>query len=68
MRRWLEKIGQIVHAFHIPLIVDEAHGAHFSFYKGFPSGAVKAGADIVVHTVQIIKTVYLCNICFIILR
>ncbi len=48
----IEKIGQIVHAFHIPLIVDEAHGAHFSFYKGFPSGAVKAGADIVVHSLH----------------
>ena len=46
----VEEIVRIVHDFHIPVIVDEAHGAHLGFYDGFPSSAVKAGADIVIHS------------------
>lgn len=34
------------------LIVDEAHGAHLGFGWGFPDGAVKAGADIVVQSLH----------------
>ena len=29
-------IAEIVHAHQIPLIVDEAHGAHFGFSERFP--------------------------------
>jgi arginine/lysine/ornithine decarboxylase len=46
-------IARVVHAHGIPLIVDEAHGAHFSFGEGaFPESAVKCGADLVIQSVH----------------
>jgi len=45
-------ISEIVHAHQIPLIVDEAHGAHFEFSDEFPESAVKAGADIVINSIH----------------
>ena len=38
----------------IPLIVDEAHGAHLGLFgeDGFPDGAVKCGADLVVQSLH----------------
>ena len=35
-----------------PLIVDEAHGAHFGFYEGYPESAVKQGADIIIQSLH----------------
>ena len=32
----IEAIAEIVHEYKIPLIVDEAHGAHFGFHSYFP--------------------------------
>lgn len=43
------QIAEIVHKRGIPLIVDEAHGAHFN-QEGFPSSAVRMGADIVIQS------------------
>lgn len=40
------------HARGVPVLVDEAHGAHFGFGHGFPDGAVRAGADLVVHSLH----------------
>lgn len=34
----------------IPLIVDEAHGTHFTFHPAFPQSALAAGADIVIQS------------------
>jgi arginine decarboxylase len=34
------------------VLVDEAHGAHFPFWRGFPGSALAAGADVVVHGVH----------------
>lgn len=48
----VEKIAETVHDFHIPLIVDEAHGAHLGFSEKFPDNAIKAGADIVIHSLH----------------
>lgn len=49
----VEKIAKIVHAHGIPLIVDEAHGAHFSFGSGeFPKSAIQCGADLVIQSVH----------------
>ena len=48
----IEKIAEIVHRYHIPLIVDEAHGAHLGFLQNFPQNAVKAGADLVIHSLH----------------
>ncbi|MDD7770635.1 aminotransferase class I/II-fold pyridoxal phosphate-dependent enzyme [Suipraeoptans intestinalis] len=36
----------------IPLIVDEAHGAHFGFHPYFPASANEKGADIVIHSLH----------------
>lgn len=47
-------IAEAVHAHGIPLIVDEAHGAHFSFAKvgRFPASALECGADIVIQSLH----------------
>ncbi|KAL5703118.1 hypothetical protein ACHQM5_028252 [Ranunculus cassubicifolius] len=46
----LTTIGILCHSRGIPLIVDEAHGAHFLFHSGFPSSALEQGADIAVQS------------------
>jgi len=38
------------HARGIPLIVDEAHGAHFRFSSRLPATAIESGADIAVQS------------------
>lgn len=43
-------IAGVVHEYNIPLIVDEAHGAHFKLMGGCPKSAVDCGADIVVQS------------------
>jgi len=43
-------IAQLAHQRGIPLIVDEAHGAHFAFHPEFPTPSLAAGADIVVQS------------------
>lgn len=48
----VQRIAEIVHKKGIPLIVDEAHGAHFGLHKCFPQSAVKLGADIVIQSVH----------------
>ncbi len=45
-------IADICHKQGIPLMVDEAHGAHLGFSKEFSGGAVKAGADIVIQSLH----------------
>ena len=37
---------------YFPLIVDEAHGAHFGFHPYFLENANQKGADIVIHSVH----------------
>ena len=48
----VEEIAQIVHSYGIPLIVDEAHGAHLGFHPAFAGGSSRAGADLVVTSVH----------------
>ena len=48
----VKKIAEVAHAHEIPLIVDEAHGAHFGFDPYFPKNANENGADIVIHSVH----------------
>ena len=43
-------IAQLAHQHGIPLIVDEAHGAHFAFHPELPIAALAAGADLVVQS------------------
>lgn len=45
-------IAQAAHAHGIPLIVDEAHGAHFGMHPIFPESSVRLGADLVIHSVH----------------
>jgi len=48
----IKTIASIAHQHHIPLIVDEAHGAHFHFSEQFPAQALELGADIVIHSLH----------------
>ena len=48
----IEAIAEIVHEYKIPLIVDEAHGAHFGFHSYFPQNANTQGADVVIHSLH----------------
>ena len=49
----IEAIAGIAHRAGIPLIVDEAHGAHFSFGEGeFPVSALRKGADVVIQSLH----------------
>lgn len=45
-------IAKICHKQGIPLIVDQAHGAHFPFSAYFPEDALAAGADVVIQSVH----------------
>lgn len=47
----LPAICALCHEKNVPVLVDEAHGAHLGFGP-FPSGAVAAGADIVVQSLH----------------
>ncbi|MDZ8188113.1 MAG: aminotransferase class I/II-fold pyridoxal phosphate-dependent enzyme [Nostoc sp. ChiSLP02] len=48
----LKAIANIAHKYNIPLLVDEAHGAHFSFHPKLPISALAAGADLTVQSVH----------------
>lgn len=48
----VRRIAGICHRYGVPLIVDQAHGAHFPFSKYFPEDAVSAGADVVIQSVH----------------
>ncbi|MER3494151.1 MAG: arginine decarboxylase [Mastigocladus sp. ERB_26_2] len=48
----VQAIAQITHQYNIPLIVDEAHGAHFAFHPQLPTPALKAGADLSVQSIH----------------
>lgn len=49
---YVSAIARIVHRYGKILIVDEAHGAHFSMHEYFPSSAIESGADIVIQSVH----------------
>ena len=45
-------IAGITHERGIPLLVDEAHGAHLGFSDAFPENATRLGADVVVMSLH----------------
>lgn len=45
-------LSVVAHAHDIPLVVDAAHGAHLGLYQGMPRGAVRQGADVVIHSLH----------------
>lgn len=48
----IEGVADVCHAFDVPLIVDEAWGAHLPFHDGLPTWGMNAGADLVVTNVH----------------
>lgn len=48
----IEEIANVAHRYNIPLIVDEAHGAHLGFHEYFPVNSNESGADIVIQSVH----------------
>lgn len=48
----IREIAAYLHEKNIPLLVDEAHGAHFPFSDKFPESAVAAGADVVIQSMH----------------
>jgi arginine decarboxylase len=48
----LGAIAQFLHQRGIPLLVDEAHGAHFAFHADLPPSALSLGADVTVQSIH----------------
>lgn len=48
----VKEIAKVVHKAGIPLLVDQAHGAHFGMEDSFPQSAIQCGADLVVESVH----------------
>ena len=48
----IKKIAEITHKFNAYLIVDEAHGAHFSLSPHVPRSAIGQGADLVIQSLH----------------
>ncbi len=48
----IASIARIVHSYGLPLIVDEAHGAHFGMHPTCPRSATGCGADVVIQSVH----------------
>jgi len=48
----IKAIADIAHAHGVPLIADEAHGAHMAFSGIFPQTALACGADVVIHSLH----------------
>ncbi|GAA4706666.1 aminotransferase class I/II-fold pyridoxal phosphate-dependent enzyme [Brevibacillus fulvus] len=46
----LEKMAATVHRHGVPLLVDEAHGAHYGLHPALPQSAMQAGADAAVQS------------------
>jgi arginine decarboxylase len=45
-------VADICHRHGVPLLVDEAWGAHFPFHPDLPTAAVRAGADLAVQSLH----------------
>ncbi|MEV0224904.1 aminotransferase class I/II-fold pyridoxal phosphate-dependent enzyme [Streptomyces sp. NPDC050704] len=48
----LDEIAELCHGHGIPLVVDEAWGAHLPFHPDLPSWAMDAGADVCVTSIH----------------
>lgn len=48
----LSKISKLAKVYKMPLLVDEAHGAHFCFHEDFPKPAITLGADLCVQSLH----------------
>ncbi|NOU98350.1 aminotransferase class I/II-fold pyridoxal phosphate-dependent enzyme [Paenibacillus sp. LMG 31456] len=52
----LESLVHLLHDREKPLLVDEAHGAHFGFHPALPKSALSYGADVVVQSTHKLLT------------
>jgi arginine decarboxylase len=48
----VEAIAALAHQQEIPLLIDEAHGAHFAFHPDLPTPAIASGADLAVQSIH----------------
>lgn len=46
----VKALADVAHKHGVPLIVDEAWGAHFGFHPGLPQNAIRLGADLVIDS------------------
>jgi arginine decarboxylase len=46
----IEELADVAHARDVPLVVDEAWGAHLYFHEALPTGALRGGADLVLSS------------------
>ena len=46
----INAIASLVHQYNLPLLVDEAHGPHFTFHPNLPPSALSTGADLTVQS------------------
>ncbi|MGA8942169.1 MAG: aminotransferase class I/II-fold pyridoxal phosphate-dependent enzyme [Thermoactinomyces sp.] len=46
----IREIAEICQRFHVPLIVDEAHGAHLGFHPELEPSAMDLGADVAIQS------------------
>lgn len=46
----LERYVELIHRYNKPVLVDEAHGAHYGLHPELPRSAIAAGADAVVQS------------------
>ncbi|TMV44250.1 aminotransferase class I/II-fold pyridoxal phosphate-dependent enzyme [Paenibacillus mesophilus] len=46
----IRKLAALAHAHGKPLLIDEAHGAHYGFHPALPDSALACGADLVVQS------------------
>jgi len=48
----IPNIAKVCHKYNLPLLVDEAHGAHFGFHPLLPQNAIHHGADLCTQSVH----------------
>ncbi|MFS1510870.1 aminotransferase class I/II-fold pyridoxal phosphate-dependent enzyme [Chengkuizengella sp. SCS-71B] len=46
----LKRLVDLVHGYHIPILIDEAHGAHYGFHPKLPDSSLSCGVDAVVQS------------------
>ena len=46
----VQAVARMCHARGVPLVVDEAHGAHLGLHPALPRSAIQLGADVVVQS------------------
>src|SRR4051795_8122593 len=46
----IAELAEVAHARGVPLVVDEAWGAHLYFHENLPAGALRCGADLVLSS------------------